>query len=316
MKTQVSRAIAITFCGGIAASGLLGTAMAAAPLPGDLFAPPPNISVAELYNSFGYANKFYTPNGTELGNTRIATDVPIIRLVHSFTPYHGIPWGVQVIAPYTAFLGQQKVGGTDLSSNSGFAEPLFSVFAYPISTPRSTLALAYYLSPPIGAYNDIYSLNASSNSWVNNLEIGYRHTLLGNPKGRHLDLQVWGDVYFYGDNTIAGSVPTAPNEKLHTQTSTQLIVYLPYYFHPKTDSYVGLSFEQTFGGKQTITYNGLAPGNFIDTGNRNDSTSVGVIAGTFIRPTVFLQAQATTTVRARGGARNAVALTFQIGKIF
>ena len=288
-------------------------AEAAAPLPYDMPTPPPNINVGILYNQFSTAGSFYTANGTKVGNTRIATDVPILRYVHTFSPVDGMQWGLQIIAPDVNFLGNTKVGGANLSHNSGFAEPLLSGFIYPYSNPSEDayLNFAYFLSPPVGAYNVNKTLNASTNNVVNNFEMGYGHIVFGKSKGKRLDFQIWLDAYFYGVNGDGPAIGPFKSH-VHTQPAEQIIVYLPYFFHPQTDAYVGLSFEQTFGGKQYLT----SPiGNF-DTGNRNDVTTVGVNAGTFLAPTVFAQASLSTDVRVRGGARSNVIFQVQVGKIF
>ncbi|HEX7389034.1 MAG TPA: transporter [Acidiphilium sp.] len=310
---------------GFAALGAIGAfgiaampADAAAPVPYDLPTPPPNVNIGMLYNEFSSAGSFYTARGTKIGDTSISTDVPILRYVHTFTPVYGMQWGLQIIAPDVNFLGNTKVGGANLSNNSGLGEPLLSGFIYPYSNPTEDayVTLAYFLSPPVGAYQSTKSLNAGTNNVVNNFEIGVGHMLFGTPKGRRLDFELWADVYFYGvngDGPMLG-VPGlgAFKSHVHTEPAEQFIVYLPYYFYPKTAAYVGLSFEQTMGGKEYLT---SALGK-IDTGNRNDVTTVGINAGSFLSPTVFAQASLATDVRVRGGAKRDAIFQIQVGKIF
>ncbi|MCF3946530.1 transporter [Acidiphilium sp. AL] len=300
--------------GAVVATSIASTsAEAAAPLPYDLPTPPPNVNVGIIYNQFSTAGSFYTANGTKVGNTHIATDVPILRYVHTFSPIDGMQWGVQVIAPDVNFLGNTKIGGASLSTNGGFAEPLLSAFIYPLDDPAEDqyLTLAYFLSPPVGAYNANSSINAGTHNWVNNPEIGYGHIVFGKPKGKRLDFQIWLDAYFYGVNNDGPAVGPFGSH-VHTQPTGQVIVYLPYFFHPQTDAYVGLSFEQTFGGKQYLT----SPIGSFDTGNRNNVTTIGINAGSFLAPTVFAQASLGTDVRVRGGARRNVIFQIQVGKIF
>ncbi len=292
----------------LAVSSMMQPARAGGPLPYDGPAPPPNVSVAFLYNQFASASTFYTANGTKLGNTHIQTDVPVLRFVHTFSPIDGMPWGVQVIAPYVSFLGNQEVGGGSVSHQSGFAEPQLSAFLYPVNHPSQdeTVVLAYFLSPPSGSYNPSIALNASTNNWVNNFEIGYMHKVFGQAKGKRLDLEVWADGYFYGNTNVQTGV------HLKTDPAAQFIVYAPYYFHPQTDAYVGLSFEKTFGGKISE----VNPLGTFDTGSRNNFTRIGVIAGSFLSPTIFAQAQLATDVQARGGAKNDIFFQVQVGKVF
>lgn len=296
----------------LAVGAMTSPARAGAPLPYDLQPPPPNINIGILYNEFSPAGSFYTADGTKLGDTHINTDVVILRYVHTFNPIDGMPWGIQVIAPVVNFLGQSRLGGEPLSSNSGFDEPILSAFIWPIHDPAHDqfLNFTYFISPPVGTYNANKVLNASTNNVVNNFEMGYGHILFGKPKAKRLDLQVWLDAYFYGVNS--DGPPVGPfSSKLHTQPAGQVLVFLPYYFHPQTDAYVGLSFEQTFGGKQYLT---SAIGNF-DTGNRNNVTTIGVNAGSFLTPTVLGQVSLTTDVRVRGGPK-ATTFLLQVAKIF
>lgn len=298
-------------------SGMATAAHAGMPLAPDLITPPPNINVGMIYNQFSTADSFYTADGTKIGGTRVTADTPILRYVHTFSPIRGINYGIQVIAPYTVFVGNQRIGGQPFSSNSGFAEPILSAFAWPISDPAHDqyLNFTYYVSPPAGAFSSSANLNAGTNNWVNNIEVGYGHILLGSPKAQRLDFEIWGDAYFYSENNSYGSSAFLGREKLHTQAAEQIIAYLPYYFHPETAAYIGLGFEQTFGGKQTVSFSNV-PNLIIDTGERNDVTSVSLIAGSFVASTVFVNAEVGTDVRVRGGPRNATSILFNIGKIF
>ncbi|ABQ29712.1 hypothetical protein Acry_0488 [Acidiphilium cryptum JF-5] len=139
-----------------------------------------------------------------------------------------------------------------------------------------------------------------------NFEIGYMHKVFGQAKGKRLDLEVWADGYFYGNTNVQTGV------HLKTDPAAQFIVYAPYYFHPQTDAYVGLSFEKTFGGKISE----VNPLGTFDTGSRNNFTRIGVIAGSFLSPTIFAQAQLATDVQARGGAKNDIFFQVQVGKVF
>ena len=296
--------------------GVSGSAYAGAPLVPDLIAPPPNLNIAIVYNNFATANSYYSAGGAKVGDTHISTDAPVFRYVHSFSPIDGIISGIQLIQPYVAFLGNQHIGPGSLSTNNGFAEPDFSFFLFPVNDPAHDqyLNFTYFLSPPVGGFNSNRNLNASTKDWVNNLEFGYSHILAGKAKGKRLDFMLWSDTYFYTNNNSFGNAPGVGKETEHTQPAEQIIAYLPYYFAPATAGYVGLGFEQTFGGKQTVTFQNV-PNLLVDTGGRNDVTSISINAGTFLAPTVFVNAQLARDVRVRGGTKSTT-LVFNIGKIF
>jgi hypothetical protein len=306
-------AASAAFVAGLSASG---SAYAGAPLIPDIIAPPPNLNIGIVYDNFSTAGSYYTAGGTKVGNTHISTDVPVLRYIRTFSPIDGITNGIQVIAPYVSFLGNQHIGPGSLSTNNGFAEPDFSFFLFPINDPAHDqyLNFTYFLSPPVGAFNSNANLNASTKNWVNDLEVGYSHILAGKAKGKRLDLMLWSDTYFYTNNNSFGNAPLVGKETEHTQPAEQIIAYLPYYFAPATAGYVGLGFEQTFGGKQTVSFQNV-PSLSVDTGGRNDVTSISINAGTFVAPTVFVNAQLATDVRVRGGTKSTT-LVFNIGKIF
>ena len=315
-----NKGFACLFAGATLSAVAVNIARAGGPLPFDAATPVPNTSAVLLYNQFSSASSAYSASGVKIGHTRIQTDVPVLRFVHSFGSIDKVAlFGVQVIAPYVTFLGNQEEGGRMLTHSSGFAEPQLSVFGKFLNNPKEdqTLTLTYFMSPPSGSYNPAYALNGSSNTWVNNIEAGFVHLLAGSATKHRLDLQVWGDMYFYGENNNT-RIATARGEltaSTHIEPVEQLIVYLPYYFHPKTAGYVGLSFEQTFGGKQYLTAPPLGSRRF-DTGTRNNFTRIGVVAGSFIAPTMFLQGEVSTDVRVRGGVRNDIFAEIQIARIF
>jgi hypothetical protein len=319
MKASLNHRAGRAICT-LAAAGALVTfgtaampAQAGGPLPYDLITPPPNINIAIIYNEVTSGNSFTTAGGTKVGDTNVVTDVPILRFVHTFGQIFGAQWGVQIIAPDANFIGTPKIGGADLTSNGGFTEPQLSAFIFPYSNPTQDayLNITYFFSPAVGAYNANVSLNASNNAIVNNLEVGFGHRVFGEPKGKRLDFEVWLDGYLYGNNSdgpLVGPFKTS----VHTQPVGQVIVYLPYYFHPQTAGYVGLSFEQTVGGKAYLD----SPIGEFDTGNRNNVTTIGVNAGTFLAPTIAAQVSLTSDVRVRGGLKNNVIFLAQVAKIF
>ncbi len=297
-------------------------AFAGGPLPYDGSMPRPGITIAQFYNIYTSASSYYTAGGTGQGQTGVQTDVPILRLIHTFGSPGGTVWGVQLIQPYFQYLGNTRVHGVDLAHQDGLAETQLSVFVKPYhdAATDSVLTLAYFLSPPSGSFSSDAALNPGTNNWVDNPEIGFTHLLLGRPGQRRLDLQLWADVYYYGSTDGARYGPITGTR--HTDRSEQLRVYLPYYIRPQSGGYVGLALEKTWGGAQSISgdvrlRNGaLLQVPTTDTGARIDYTRVGIDGGTFLSRTVSLQAQLSTDVQVRGGVRNDVYFLLQISKAF
>lgn len=313
--TRAARAAGLMLGAGLSVAAMTMPAHAGGPLPYDGPAPPPNLNVAFVYNGVLSGSSAYTSSGAKIGNTRIQTDVSVFRFVHTFSPIHGMAWGMEYVQHYVSFLGKQQVGGLALSHDGGFTEPTLAWFIYPVSHPKQdeALVLAYYVSPPVGSYNANVALNASTNNWVNNFEVGYMHRVFGRTGGRRLDIELWADAYFYSDDTVNGYT-------LKANPAAQFIVYAPYFFHPSTAAYVGLSFEKMFGGQIKVSSSGSAGREplamFAANGGESNFTQIGIVAGSFITSSVFAEGKLATDVQARGGVRNDVEFLVQVGKLF
>jgi hypothetical protein len=358
------------FAGALAlAAGISVTpAHASDPLPGDAIAPPVNINIALYYNIFTSAGALGAVHGSTYSkDTDIRSDINVLRYIRTFnTP--GIETGAQIYVPYVSFLGSQKLGvknipGPDvpalggplpsygagsaaLSHSSGFAEPNIGVFAFPINNPATGtyLVVAPWIQVPIGNDSNSSVLNAASNVWTYELEIGFRTELFGNPATQNLAIELWGEGYEFGANkssayaspaVSANSIPAIyntfhvlsagliPNSNplqaasstpatFHEQSSEEFRVYLPYEFNPATDAYIVPGIYQSFGGKQTYT---LRNGVKVDSGNRTDETQFRLIASTFISPTTQVMAVGLYDLANHGGPVNR-GVEIRIAKFF
>ena len=325
-----------------AAAGYAGQALASDPLPGDLVAPGPNINILMLYDFFQNDNQFggqpgnpHGPNATQ--STRIAANIFVSRYLRTFN-LDGYSSGVQVYLPYVAYLGNQSLGinnlgskapgflpslgpgRADLTSTKGFAQPSFGFFTFPINNPATgTYAvIGPWVDPPVSSFNKNNNLNANQNVWTFEAEFGFRTTLLGNPQGQNLSIEVWNEDYFYGNNSSSADVtPTvygtdippiyrelgATNPLVHAavaratfreQPTEEFRVYLPYEFYPPTRAYFSPGLFQTLGGKQTYQIQGngvvngmpVRNGMVVDSGNRTEETQLRFIIATFVSPTL------------------------------
>jgi len=316
-------------------------AYASDPLPGDAVAPPVNINIALYYNELETAGQVSAVHGSsDSNNTRIAADIQVARFVHTFD-VGGMEAGVQAYVPYVSFLGPQEAGVSNiaapapgfpafgpgkasLSHASGFGQPNFGVFAFPINDPATGtyLAVGPWISPPVSGYSQDATLNPGNNAWTYEMEAGFRKILFGTLTTKNLAIEVWGEGYFFGDNNHAGDVSpevsannipalyqgfgiTNPLQKasstpasLHEQPSEEVRVYLPYQFYPASGATITPGFYQSFGGKQTYT---LRNGDKVDSGNRTNETQLRLTASTFLSPTWAIMAIGEYDVASRGG---------------
>ncbi|MDD2861407.1 MAG: hypothetical protein PHI71_10135 [Acidiphilium sp.] len=148
--------IVMTSVIGLAALTCGATAFAGQPEPPDMVAPPPNINILLFYNKYSTSSNFFTSSGEQVTGSRFVTDIPILQFLHSFR-VDGTTFAAQITAPYVAFSGNQRIGPTPLTANSGFVGPVFTAMAWPIANPAEDeyLQLTYTLTTPVGSYDNL-----------------------------------------------------------------------------------------------------------------------------------------------------------------
>lgn len=326
-------------------------ARASDPWPGEAEQPPPDLNIVLYYNAFSNTGSYGPAHGdVNDKNTRISVDVQALRYIHTFD-IQNVLAGVQVYVPYVNFIGNQQLGVSNIAApaglpagtpsygaghaalrgGNGFGQPSFGAFLFPYANMRNDtgLVLGAWVSPPISSYNSNASLNYSQNLWTGELEAGFHTTLLGQPQGHNLGIEVWGEAYFYGSNggadlvspaVYANSIPpiyqvyhelnpalpasnplqpqSAVPASFSMQPTEELRVYLPYQFLPETKATFTPGFYQSFGGKGVYT---LADGTKIDSGTRTDETQLRLILSTYLTPHWQIAVNGEYDVMAHGG---------------
>ncbi|OYV34173.1 MAG: hypothetical protein B7Z80_21910 [Rhodospirillales bacterium 20-64-7] len=331
-------------------AGFAGSAKASDPLPGDSIAPPVNVNIGMIYNQFNDAGALGALRGSTYShNTHISTDIAVLRYIRTFE-IKGVEAGVQIYEPYISFLGGQKLGlantepspfgaGTaNLSHSSGFGQPNIGAFFWPVNNPvtGTYVVVAPWISPPISGFNKNSNLNPGNNTWVYELEVGARTTLIGTPKTPNLQVEVWGEIYGFGDNhnSAANSPAVSANNipypasllvtnpiasasstpaTFHEQTSEEFRIYFPYNFAPAMGAFIAPGFYQSFGGKQTYTIH--ANGAKVDSGNRTEESQLRLIASTFVNPSTQVMLVGGYDIANHGGPLNR-SIEFRIAKFF
>lgn len=183
------------------------------PLPGDAFAPPPNINIGLFYNELNTAGEVGAVHGDSYGkNTHISMDILVGRYIRTFD-VGGFVSGVQVYVPYVNFLGSQAAGVANippsygpghasLSNKSGFGQPYFGAFSFLINKPETGtyFVVGPWIAPPVSSFNKNADLNPAQNVWIYEAEVALRTVLLGTPTTKNLSIEIWGEAYLFGDN--------------------------------------------------------------------------------------------------------------------
>lgn len=352
----------------LARLGLIGNARASDPLAGDTYAPPPNTSLLMLYDFYHnddvYGGQLGNPSGPNATkNTQITANILVARFLRSFLVgnYNA---GVQVYVPYVNYLGDQHVGindlGTpapgllpslgpgraDLGATSGFSQPNFSFYFFPLANAKTGtyFVIEPWISPPVSAFNKNNTLNESSqNVWTFNTEFGFRTILFGTPDTRNLAIELWQESYFYANNpnsalaspaVSANNIPASyafghlidpaiPDSNpvraasvtpvsFREQPTTEFRVYLPYQFIAASHTFIAPGFYQSLGGKQTYR---LKSGVIVDSGVRTNETQLRLILGSFVTPSIQLSLVGDYDIIAHGTPYDRV-LEFRLIKFF
>jgi hypothetical protein len=289
------------------------------PQAGDLVALPPNINIFLYYNALGNAGTVTTTNGTNLDHTRLQTDINIFRYVHTVS-IGGSVGGAEMLLPYVGYLGEQKVGGAQVAHRSGFGQPNFGLFFWPVNLPKTGTyyLLSGWLSPPISSFTKINNLTAPTLSSANNtltetIETGARTLLLGTPTTKNLAIEGFYDLSFFQSNPNYASVyqPTPAGRRVgpfdatfRQQPTQELRAYLTYTFDPMIAASTSLGFYQSFGGKQTLKIAHVPQ--IVDTGNRTNESQLRFYLTSFVTETVQARLFVYYDVAAYGGPKQRV----------
>jgi hypothetical protein len=312
---------------GVAVAATLGVgtaAWASDPLPNDSVAPPVNINFGIFYNELINSGAFAP--GVTGAHTHVATDVTVLRYVHTFK-VKGLEAGVQMYLPIVEFLGRQTINGRDATSHSGFGQPNFSLFFWPVNSPATGtyVVVSPWVSPPIGGFNPDDTLNPTSgtpgNAWFEEIEIGARTLLMGTPKTPNLALEGWTTTYFYQSNPhfrVRGTPFGALGASYRQQPEEELRAYAIYTINPVNAATIALGYYQSFGGKQTMKIPklgqlGLDP--IVDTGQRTSESQLRLFGSIMATRTVQIGAYIYYDIAAHGGAKKRL-IGIRVAKLF
>ncbi len=285
-------------------------ALASDPLPGDAVAPPANVNIVLYYNIFTDAGKIEPVRGDGYGHgTHVSLNIEALRYIRTFD-IGGMLSGVQVVQPYTAFVGTQTlgirgVGRYPLSHSDGFTQPSLGAFIFPICNPATAanLVAGFWFAPPTGRYDQYDNISLTQNLWIGELETGGHVTLLGDAAGRNVALEVWGEGYFFASNgnaTLAGLGGTAP-ARLSEQPSGEIRLYLPVQLYGPSRALVVPGFFQSFGGKQVYT---LGSGAKLDAGTRTQESQLRFVLSSYLSPHWQILLDSQYDLAAHGAALN------------
>lgn len=267
-------------------------------LPFDYVPAPPGTNALLAYYIHSSAERFEpaSDNGID-DETELDAHIGAFRLTR-WEEIAGVPVAGQLILPF-ATLENAKLGGNRLNEPSGFLDPTVTTAFWPINKPEQKrwLAVANYLSLPLGDHSRGEALTLGENRWRNDLQVGLVQGLPGN-----FTLDLTADWILYGDNDEAGN----GRQKLTQDPTFEAYAWLTYNLDPA--SWAAIGYQGSFGGDQEL--------DGVDTGLATKFHQVRVGYGQFITPTVQLVGTFGHDIAASGGFERDYVLQFRLLTLF
>lgn len=266
--------------------------------PGDYEQFPSGATIGLLYYQFGQGNESYVRGNRTASDTKLDTNVGLIRLLHVYEIAPNVTIDPQFIIP----VGAISTGGVlaPLGSPGGVGDVILTApIKFKLDTKfKDVFAITPFLIAPTGTYDENRPLNFGANRWQGILQTAYvKHF---NP--------VWSfdfiaDVSFYSDNNRfnlggVGKLSQAPQYELQG--------YLRYKINPALE--VAGGFGGRIGGNQTFQQASL---------RNSQGTSYGRLAvAYFPEPTFQVQAMIGRDLTVENGIKQATFIQLRLAKIF
>jgi hypothetical protein len=240
----------------LALSGLFRPALAIDLQPGDIVAPPPNVTVATISYVNSQNNDLFR-NGVNLGgDPKLETNSVFLRLTHTYI-IGSLPavsfvqtgtGGLSTDGSLAAFPGSR--GMTDSSI-------VTAIWPYSNHATRTYLGLAAYLFLPTGEYSNAKAFNLGSNRYAQALQMGYQR-----PVTKNIDAAVAVDSTWFGANSACAAACLSNQNLQLTQKPLYTAQAGPIYKINQTYT-VGATYVYVTGGE--TAWNGVERNNTLVT---------------------------------------------------
>lgn len=217
---------------------------------GDYIALPEGTNLLIGYLNFSHADG-YSASETGKVNARLDSEVGLLRYVH-YTKIYGLTIDPQFIIPFGA-INNVNIDGQHLNHAFGAGDPIIACTIWPVNRPatKTYLGITPLLTIPLGQYNPSQAINFGGNRWSGNLQAGFQTAFASSGVGNRIRVQLYGDLYVYGNNNRASGH--------HTLSQNNVWQFQPFLTYD-LDSTQNVSFGMSFwwGGRQYIdrVYNG------------------------------------------------------------
>ncbi|RTY78725.1 transporter [Pseudomonas veronii] len=265
--------------------------------PGDFEPLPAGANALLLYYQHADRSELYQ-NGHEVSdNSKLGTDIGILRYIHSIGLTENLTVSPQVLLPFGQINASGDIGA--LGDTKGVGDLIVTAplkWVLPTAN-KDVFGLAPYLSFPTGSYDKNDALNLGENRWRATLQAAYIHHF-----SEKWALDTVADASWVSANNEFGP----SGAKLEEGTRYEYQTSLRYNWTPSTTLAIG-------GGYVT----GAATK--VDGIDQHDglSTSYGRLTVThFIEPTLQIQAQLGKDIEVEQGFKEGTRLNLRLLKLF
>ena len=240
----------------LALSGLFRPALAIDLQPGDIVAPPPNITAATLSYINSQNNNLFK-NGVNTGaDPKLESNAVYFRLTHTYT-IGSLP-AVTYLQTGTGTLSTDgslaAFPGSKGMTDSGIVT---AIWPYANHATRTYFGVAGYLYLPTGEYSNTKAFNLGSNRYAQALQVGYQR-----PVTKNIDAAVAVDSTRFGANSACAATCLSNQNLQLTQKPLYTAQAGPIYKINQTYT-VGATYVYVTGGE--TAWNGVERNNTLVT---------------------------------------------------
>jgi hypothetical protein len=236
--------------------GLFRPALAIDLQPGDIVAPPPNITVATISYVNSQNNDLFR-NGVNTGaDPKLENNAVFVRLAHTYT-IGSLP-AVSFVQTGTGALSTDgSLAAFPGSKGMTDSSIVTAIWPYSNHATRTYLGLAAYLFLPTGEYSNAKAFNLGSNRYSQALQVGYQR-----PISKNVDAAVAVDTTWFGANSACAAACLSNQNLQLTQKPLYTAQAGPIYKINQTYT-VGATYVYATGGE--TAFNGAERGNTLVT---------------------------------------------------
>jgi hypothetical protein len=182
-----------------ALSGLFRSALAIDLQPGDIVAPPPNISAVTISYVNSQNNDLFR-NGVNTGaDPKLESNAVFFRLTHTYT-IASLPAVTYLQTGTGAISTDGSLAGFPGSKGMADSGIVTALWPYVNHATRTYLGVAGYLFLPTGEYSNTKAFNLGSNRYAQALQMGYQR-----PISKNVDAAVAVDSTWFGANSACAA---------------------------------------------------------------------------------------------------------------